>query len=102
MRRAVVDTTVLISSFLKFGGVSAEIVDLAGKRFVLVLCQRPAPVSGICRDPNDDVVLACAVAGEADCIVTRDQDLLSLRSYEGIDILPPEQFRHDLRAALKS
>ncbi len=49
----------------------------------------PAPV---CRDVEDDVVLATAVAAAADAIVTGDKDLLVLGSYEGIDILSPRSF----------
>ena len=47
------------------------------------------PVS---RDRDDDKVLATAVAGHADIIVTGDDDLLVLREYEGIRILSPRQF----------
>lgn len=39
------------------------------------------------RDPDDIHVLACAVAAEADAIVTGDNDLLSLKSFDGIPIL---------------
>ena len=39
------------------------------------------------RDPDDVHVLACAVAAEADAIVTGDNDLLVLRSFEGIPII---------------
>ena len=49
----------------------------------------PAPV---CRDPDDDVVLATAVAGQADAVVTGDQDLLVLKVYERIRILTPREF----------
>lgn len=44
------------------------------------------------RDLKDVKVLACASAGEADCIVTGDRDLLSLGKWEGVAILPPVQF----------
>jgi predicted nucleic acid-binding protein len=47
------------------------------------------PVS---RDPDDDHVLAAAVVGEADCIVTGDKDLLVLDPYEGIRIVTPREF----------
>jgi putative PIN family toxin of toxin-antitoxin system len=49
----------------------------------------PVPV---CRDRDDDVVLATAVAANADIIVTGDEDLLVLREYEGVAILSPRQF----------
>ena len=45
---------------------------------------------GVCRDPNDDMVLACALAAAGEYLVTRDKDLLVLRQYEGIAILTPE------------
>lgn len=45
-----------------------------------------------CRDPDDDWVLATAVAGAADAIVTGGDDLLSLREFEGIKILTPREF----------
>jgi len=49
----------------------------------------PKPV---CRDPDDDVVLATAMAAKADLIVTGDQDLLVLGQHAGIRILSPRQF----------
>ena len=51
-----------------------------------------APLTGIVRDPNDDMVIACAVAAAADYIVSRDEDLLSLGTYEGITMITPEAF----------
>jgi putative PIN family toxin of toxin-antitoxin system len=51
----------------------------------------------VARDPNDDMVLACAVAAGAGCIVTRDRDLLALQRHFQIDILPPEDFLARLR-----
>lgn len=47
------------------------------------------PVS---RDPEDDWVLATALAGRAEVIVTGDDDLNVLRSYEGVAISTPRQF----------
>jgi len=49
----------------------------------------PAPV---CRDPDDDLVLATALAAGADLILTGDQDLLTLGAYAGIRIRSPRQF----------
>ncbi len=46
----------------------------------------------VCRDQHDDVVLATAVAGKADVIVTGDDDLLVLKSFRGIKILSPRSF----------
>ena len=41
------------------------------------------------RDPDDGVVLACALAARADAIVTGDDDLHALGGYQGIAILSP-------------
>jgi len=51
------------------------------------------------RDPNDDMILACAVAAAASHVVTRDDDLLSLGTHEGVTIVTPEAFLAFLRSA---
>jgi len=38
-------------------------------------------------DADDDQVLACALAAQADLIVSGDSDLLALREYQGIRIV---------------
>lgn len=47
----------------------------------------PLPLPPSLRDPKDLIVLAAAVAAHADAIVTGDDDLLSLQSFEGIPIM---------------
>lgn len=49
----------------------------------------PKPV---CRDADDDMVLATALAGSAECIITGDEDLLVLKKFRRIRILSPRQF----------
>jgi putative PIN family toxin of toxin-antitoxin system len=56
-------------------------------------------LQGVTRDPEDDMIVACAVAANADYIVSRDRDLLDLREYQGIEIVSPEAFMQILRAA---
>ena len=46
----------------------------------------------VCRDKDDDIVLATAVAGRADVIVTGDNDLLGLKRFRDVRILSPRQF----------
>jgi len=48
-------------------------------------------------DPNDNMVVACALKAQADYIVTRDNDLLSLGNYEDIKVVTPENFMGILR-----
>ena len=45
-----------------------------------------------CRDPKDDKFLALAVCGPATCIVSGDDDLLTLHPFRGIPIMTPTQF----------
>jgi uncharacterized protein len=56
----------------------------------------PPPV---CRDPDDDVVLATALAGRAEYLATGDDGLLTLKSYHGIKILSPRKFLEVLAPA---
>ena len=44
------------------------------------------------RDPDDDWILSVAESSGSDCLVTGDDDLLSLGSFRDIDILPPNDF----------
>jgi putative PIN family toxin of toxin-antitoxin system len=39
-----------------------------------------------CRDPKDDKFLALAMAGQADCIISGDRDLLDMITYGGVPI----------------
>ena len=52
-------------------------------------CPLPQPV---CRDADDDLVLATALTTKAEVIVTGDKDLLVLKSFQGIKILSPREF----------
>jgi putative PIN family toxin of toxin-antitoxin system len=49
-------------------------------------------ITPICRDSDDDFILACARDSVADYVVTGDEDLLVLKNYEGISILNPREF----------
>jgi putative PIN family toxin of toxin-antitoxin system len=53
----------------------------------------PVPLlKSICRDEDDDWVLATARAGHSEIIVSGDKDPLVLKQFQGIKILSPRQF----------
>ncbi len=47
---------------------------------------------GVTRDPKDDPVVACAIEGEAEFIVSGDRDLLVLGAYQGVRMMMPREF----------
>ncbi len=50
-------------------------------------------IPAVVRDPDDDYILAYALVGRADYLVTGDKDLLALsRQVPGLQILTPAQF----------
>ena len=52
----------------------------------------PETIPPICRDPDDDRVIACAVVGHADVIVSGDKDLLTLKQVGQIAVLTATEF----------
>jgi uncharacterized protein len=51
-----------------------------------------APLSKpVCRDPDDDAVLALALAAQVNFIVSGDNDLLDLQAFESIRIVTPAE-----------
>lgn len=135
MPKAVLDSTVLVSAFLRENGVSRkllheaqagkfiiclaeEILEEAGRvlleyprirkryqysdeavaeyvellRVVAQLVTALPKIKAVERDPNDDMIIACGVKAKAQYIVTRDKDLLDIKTYEQISIVGPEAF----------
>ena len=49
-------------------------------------------VDAVPDDPDDNIVIACALEAEADLIISGDQHLLTLGSYQGIPIVKAADF----------
>lgn len=60
------------------------------------LIEAPDIDSVVIRDPDDDAVLACAIASESDLIVSGDKDLLELGQYRETRILSPADFINEI------
>jgi len=52
----------------------------------------PPSVPAVCRDPDDDKFVACALAGAAEYIVSEDRDILDVREYHGIRTITVAEF----------
>ncbi|MEM1042890.1 MAG: putative toxin-antitoxin system toxin component, PIN family [Bacteroidota bacterium] len=75
----------------KFKMPEAEVDEAAVLLRTRLEITEPEPLAEpVCRDPDDDAVLAAA-RGSA-CLVTGDNDLLVLRRFEGLPILRPSEF----------
>ncbi len=46
----------------------------------------------VCSDPDDDKFIECAIAGNADVIVSGDRHLLEIGMYESTPIITPRAF----------
>ena len=46
----------------------------------------------VCRDPDDNKYLACAIDGTAEVVVSGDRDLLDLGAFHNIPIVNPRRF----------
>ena len=69
-----------LGSFLRMVAANAQIV------------AAPALPKQVCDDPDDDMFLACALAGRATTIVTGDRALLRTSGYRGIQVVTPRAF----------
>lgn len=53
---------------------------------------QPKKIEKVCRDPFDDYVLAAAVSGKVNYLITADQDLLVLDKHKTVMIISPKDF----------
>lgn len=79
------------SSRLLFLEVTASKIVANHVELAEIVIPDPIP-DDVIRDRKDLMILACAVGGNADYIVTGDKDLRTLGSYAGIPILTPARF----------
>ena len=63
---------------------------------VLGSLEMSTEIGPVCRDPNDDHVIATALAVNAEVIVTGDKDLLALSQHQSIRILTARPFLTEL------
>lgn len=77
---------------LKRTNTSRERLLAEVRQLTQVLDPLPLPLAQpVCRDPDDDKVLALALAARVELIVSGDRDLLVLQQFEGMPIVDPAQ-----------
>jgi hypothetical protein len=69
--RAVLDTNIVVSGLL-WRAAPRQVLDAARV---------------VAKDIDDDAVIACALAGQADLIISGDAHLLNLKHYQGMRII---------------
>jgi hypothetical protein len=56
----------------------------------------PDQVPRLVRDPKDDYLIACALAGKADFLVSGDKDVLAVKAVETVKMVTAKQFLETL------
>jgi putative PIN family toxin of toxin-antitoxin system len=71
----------------RFTMLNITVEDFINDYRALVTIVEPAELlAPVCDDPDDDAILACALGGQADAIVSGDDDLLRIGIYNSIPI----------------
>ena len=69
--------------------VAETLADYLGFLWVV---QIPKALNAVPRDPEDNMVLECAIEGQAQYVVSGDNDLLVLKEFRGIQIVRASDF----------
>jgi predicted nucleic acid-binding protein len=51
-----------------------------------------ADLTGMCRDPKDDMLFECAIRARAEIIVSGDKDVLQIVEYRGVRVLTARRY----------
>lgn len=78
----------------KFGLSRQEIYDVRAvlSEATKEIIRKVNPIDPVCRDKDDNKILACALAADADLLVTGDEDLLVMKKYGKTRIISPKEF----------
>jgi uncharacterized protein len=102
-RHAIVLSEEILAETSKHLGAKFKLPSVRVKEIVGFLRQRAMIVKPVvvpldaCRDTSDLPILGTALAAQVECLITGDQDLLSIHEYEEIAILSPREFYELLR-----
>ena len=71
-----------------------QLIDEVFKLFKIII---PSSGVSICRDPDDDKFISCAIDAECKYIVSGDDDILSLGKVGNVTICTPSEFLNDMK-----
>jgi uncharacterized protein len=81
-----------VLAYPKLEAVIGEVDDLVELFALTAIVVEPTETVDLVRDSDDNRLIEAARTGDADVIVTGDQDLLSLESVGQISIMPAREF----------
>lgn len=84
---------------LRIARVGSSVAEMIDGYLALAQMVRPAAPPRVVGDPDDDHVIACALAAEAEIVVSGDAGLLRLGRYEGISVVTAAQMLRRLGEA---
>jgi putative PIN family toxin of toxin-antitoxin system len=82
---------------LKLPAETIESITALIRENATMVVPAPIPIDS-CRDQNDLHILGLAAAGEAEYLITGDNDLLILEKFRGCRILSPREFSTRIHA----
>lgn len=82
----------------KFSLTKAEIDSAIGEILSISKIVNPRTAVKVMKeDPDDNIILECAIEGNAKLIISGDKHLLDLNKYEGIEILKAKAFLNRIK-----
>jgi uncharacterized protein len=86
--------------FSRFFSANDRMDVIQSLRLDATIVEITVEVHGVATHPEDDLILATAVSGQVDYLVTRDRQLLRLGAYEGVRIVSTGEFLAVLQAEI--
>lgn len=76
-----------LATFVRASGQTPDALMQTYLNVARIITTPQAILRVVARDPDDDHVVACALAAQTDLVVSGDGDLLELKAYRGIRIV---------------
>lgn len=89
----IVEYAEVLSRFgLAEGPELKELLDLFAARMNVIFTPKPPRLTRVPEDPADEKFIECAVAADAEFVISGDKHLLTIGTHDSITILTPASF----------